>query len=129
MKENSRALLVHAPSDALEAMKLPLLDLGKRLSGEFDYIHLFVKTHKELEKEFPRLKPHLAEKGMLWVSWPKAKQLNTDLSLPKVIETCYNFGLVESTCLRVDDTWAALKFTHPKKGKTYQNSYGKLPDL
>lgn len=128
IKENSRAILVHAPADAVEAMQLPVLDVAKRLSGEFDYIHLFVKQHKELEAEFPRLKAHLAAKGMLWVSWPKGRQLGTNLTLPRVIETCYNFGLVESTCLRVDDVWTALKFTHPKKGKTYRNSYGKLPE-
>ena len=36
--------------------------------------------------------------------------------------------MVESTSLRVDDTWSALKFTHPKPGKTYRNSYGTLPE-
>lgn len=35
--------------------------------------------------------------------------------------------MVESTCLRVHDTWPALKFIHPKAGKTYRNSYGTLP--
>ena len=64
---------------------------------------------------------------MLWVSWPKGKQLGTDLALPHVIRIGYSHGLVESSCLSVDATWSALKFTHPKKGKTYNNSYGKLP--
>ena len=44
-----------------------------------------------------------------------------------VIAIGYGLGMVESTCLRVDDTWAALKFTHPKPGKVYRNSYGTLP--
>ena len=35
--------------------------------------------------------------------------------------------MVESTCLRIDDTWSGLKFTHPKPGKVYANSYGTLP--
>ncbi len=74
------------------------------------------------------LKPHLKPWGTLWLSWPKGKRLGSDLGLPKVIEIGYNHGLVESTCLRVDDTWAALKFTHPKKGKVYHNRYGTLPD-
>ena len=66
--------------------------------------------------------------GMLWVSWPKGGRLGTDLTLPTVIAIGYDLGLVESTCLRVDDTWSALKFTHPKPGKTYRNSYGTLPE-
>jgi hypothetical protein len=35
--------------------------------------------------------------------------------------------LVESKTISVNDTWSAIKFTHPKKGKVYKNSYGKLP--
>ena len=44
-----------------------------------------------------------------------------------VIKIGYDCGLVESTCLRIDDTWTALRFTHPKPGKVYTNSYGTLP--
>lgn len=62
------------------------------------------------------------------MSWPKARKSGSDLGLSKIIEIGYKNGLVESTCLRVDDTWAGLKFTHPKKGKVYDNSYGTLPD-
>jgi hypothetical protein len=64
---------------------------------------------------------------MLWVSWPKSKKLETDLAQPKVIEIGYNHGLVESKTLSVDATWSAIKFTHPKKSKAYNNSNGQLP--
>ena len=50
---------------------------------------------------------------MLWLSWPKGGRLGSNLGLPKVIKIGYDFGLVESTCLRVSDVWAGLKFTHP----------------
>lgn len=63
---------------------------------------------------------------MLWVSWPKGGQLETDLTLPKVIKIGYEFGLVERTCLSINEIWSALKFTHPKKGKKYNNSHAKL---
>jgi hypothetical protein len=53
--------------------------------------------------------------------------MGTDLALPKVIEIGYNHGLVESKTLSVDDTWSAMKFMYPKKGKAYNNSYGQLP--
>jgi hypothetical protein len=64
---------------------------------------------------------------MLWVSWPKSKQLNTDLVLDKVVSIAYSHGLVESICLSVNATWSGMKFTHPKKGKVYHNSHGQLP--
>jgi hypothetical protein len=64
---------------------------------------------------------------MLWISWPKNRQLGTDLTLPTVIQIGYGHGLVESKCLSVNSTWSALKFTHPREGKAYNNSYGRLP--
>lgn len=117
---------MNAPQQAIDAMKLPEIDIAKRLSGQFDYIHLFVNDQAEYKKQFPKLKPYLKLDGMLWVSWPKGGQLDTDLTLPKVIHIGYQFGLVESTCLSINATWSALKFTHPKKGKIYNNSHADL---
>jgi len=127
VKAGMRAFFVNAPQSALEAINLPRLDIGSELQGEFDYLHFFTTTQAELDAIFPKLKRHLKPTGMLWISWPKSKQLNTDLVLDRVINIGYSHGLVESTCLSVDATWSGLKFTHPKKGKTYHNSHGQLP--
>ena len=110
-------------------MKLPALVESPDLDGEFDYLHLFTTSQASLEEAFPTLKRHVKATGMLWVSWPKAGKLGTDLSLPIVVKIGYPNRLVESTCLSVDDTWSALKFTHPKKGKNYHNSRGALPAM
>ena len=126
IKAGSSAYFHEAPSEAVASIELPEINLAERLSGEFDYIHLFVKSQSEQESIFPKLKEHLKIDGMLWVSWPKGRQLGTDLSLPKVIKTGYEFGLVESTCLSINSVWSAIKFTHPKKGKTYNNSHAEL---
>ena len=126
IKENARAILINAPVDAKKAIELPAIKLTTRLTGEFDYIHLFVTRETELDRKFPKLKAHLKPTGMLWISWPKAKQKDTDLTLTRVIKIGYDHGLVESKTLSVNTTWSALKFTHPKKGKIYNNSYGKL---
>jgi hypothetical protein len=126
IKENSRVLFINAPSDAISEMNLPEINIAKRLIGEFDYIHLFVKNKSEYKDKFPGLKPHLKLTGMLWVSWPKGGHLESDLSLHEVIKIGYEFGLVESTCLSINSIWSALKFTHPKKGKVYNNSHAEL---
>ncbi|WP_327022903.1 hypothetical protein [Micromonospora sp. NBC_01739] len=127
VKPGSRTFFMNAPEAVHETIDLPDLVVGERLDGEFDYMHLFVITQAEMNDQFPRLKAHLRAGGMLWLSWPKGRKLGSDLTLPKVIEIGYNHGLVESTCLSVDPTWSGLKFTHPKRGKTYHNSYGTLP--
>lgn len=128
IKEGARTFLVNAPASAVEAIELPEVEVSEHLHGNFDYIHLFCVTRAEMDETLPKLKRHLKPSGSLWLSWPKGRKLGSDLGLPKVIEIGYNHGLVESTCLRVDDTWAGLKFTHPKHGKVYNNRFGTLPD-
>ncbi len=129
VKENSRAVFVNAQKEALENINLPTLQIQEKMEEELDYIHLFVKTQTEFITYFPKLKPHLKLNGMLWVSWPKGGKLGTDLNIKSVIKLGYDFGLVESTCLSINDIWSGLKFTHPKKGKVYNNSYGKLKEV
>jgi hypothetical protein len=126
LKEGTRSIFVNAPEAARAEIDPPSLDVASELAGEFGYINLFARSRAELDDVFPKLKAHLGPKGMLWVSWPKNRKLGTDLTLPKVIEIGYGYGLVESKCLSVDATWSALKFTHPKEGKSYNNSYGRL---
>lgn len=126
IKEHIRAIFINAQKNVLDGMNIPHMETADTLSGEFDYIHIFVINQNEQEKIFPKLKAHLLSEGMLWVSWPKGGQLGTDLSLSKVIKTGYQFGLVESTCLSINAVWSAIKFTHPKKGKIYNNSHAAL---
>ncbi len=126
IKQGARALFVNAPADAIDAIDLPKLDIESVLSGEFDYIHVFAITQAELHEQFPKLKKYIKTAGTLWVSWPKSGQKGTDLAITKVIEIGYDYGLVESKALSINSVWSALKFTHPKEGKTYNNSYGKL---
>jgi hypothetical protein len=126
IKEGARAFLVNAPPEVVETIDPSHLKVAKKLAGTFDYIHLFTKSQEEFDQRFPRLKAHLKSTGMLWVSWPKNRKLGTDLTLTKVIELGYNHGLVESKTIRIDETWSAIKFTYPRKGKVYKNSYGKL---
>ena len=127
IQPGSRAYLMTAPESTVTAMRLPSLEVSPQLAGKFDYLHLFTTSQADMDDNFPTLAGHLVRTGMLWVSWPKTRKLGTDLTLPEVIRIGYSHGLVESTCLSVDHTWSGLKFTHPKPGKTYRNSYGTLP--
>jgi hypothetical protein len=65
---------------------------------------------------------------MLWVSWPKGRAGGTDLTLRDVIAIGYRHGLVESKTISITAIWSAIKFTYPKPGKQYNNSYGRLAD-
>lgn len=124
----SRAFLSNIPPDVRTALHLPELDLSPALAGDFDYLHLFVTTRVDLNAAFPRFRDQLRPRGMLWVSWPKAGQFGSDLTLPDVVSIGHRHGLVDSTCLNVNDTWSALKFTWPKAGQTRVHDHARLPD-
>lgn len=126
IKPLARTIWIDAPAQARWAIRGQRLRRETALRGGFDYIHLFATTLADVEQKFGRLKKHLNEGGMLWVSWPKRKKDKSDLTLYSIIKTGYDHGLVESKVVRIDAEWSAIKFTHPRKGKVYANSYGTL---
>lgn len=130
VKPMTQALLINAPGQSVAAMRLPTLKMLKSLNEEdtFDYLHLFATTQDQMHEWFPVMRDRLHSGGMLWVSWPKGGRLGTDLTMKSVISIGYTHTMVESICLRIDEVWAGLKFTHPKPGKKYANSYGTLPN-
>lgn len=127
LTDGMRTYVRDAPHDVLESMGLPRLDVATSLSGDFDYLHLFVDTRQKLGSALPKLAGHLAPTGMLWVSWPKRRAGGGDLSLHEVIRIGDEHSLVESTTISIDTRWSAIKFTHPKVGKVYRNRYGRPP--
>jgi hypothetical protein len=127
LKTEARACLVGAPAPIADTLAASGAHVVKSLSGAFAFIHAFFERAATLDRRFPTLARHLAEGGSLWISWPKGGQRETDLSLGSVIAIGYRHGLVESKTIGVDATWSAIKFTRPRKGKAYHNSYGRLP--
>ena len=124
-----QTLLINAPEYYQKAVSewAETVDFERgKTTKRYDFIQIFCIHSSELEDLFPLCKKQLAAGGKLWASWPKARQLSTDLNLDSVIKIGYANGLVESNNIRIDDIWTALKFTHPKPGKVYNNSHAKL---
>lgn len=128
VREGARCYFLDPPDAVVLGCELPVIERPDRLSGGFDLIVAFLKSQKRMRTQFGRLRRHLQPGGALWICWPKNGQLGTDLSLARIIAIGYDGGLVESTALAIDATWSAIKFTHPKPGKVYANSFGRLPD-
>jgi hypothetical protein len=126
IKPGSETILVRAPESFIESLDDLGLNIKSRLSGKNDYIHYFFTTQQEMVEKFPKYKKYLKPEGMFWVSWPKSGKMQSDLSITSIIKIGYDFGLVESKVVSIDDTWSAIKFTFPREGKLYNNSYGKL---
>ncbi len=92
LKKGQGARLVNAPDPAPE---IPAGD---------DATILFATTHKDLGKA-PR-----APKGRLWVCYPKAGKLGTDLSRDALWQAMEKKGWEGVRLVALDDTWSAMAF-------------------
>jgi hypothetical protein len=94
------------------------LIIKERLTGEVDFIHLFVKESKVFQKEFVKSKKHLRKNGALWISWPKkSSKVSTDLDENGIREFGLREGLVDVKVCAVDEVWSGLKFMYRIKDR------------
>ena len=82
------------------------------------FVHLFAKERKALEKELKRLRPLLADAGVLWVSWPKKSSgVATDITEDVIREVSLPLGFVDVKVCAVDETWSGLKLMIRRKNR------------
>lgn len=119
IKEDQTLYLFQPPSHYHTLVGLPkTVMIKKNLSGNLDFIHLFVKDQKTFEQSFIRSAEHLRKDGMLWVSWPKkSSKVPTDLDENKIREFGLRTGLVDVKVCAVDEVWSGLKFVFRLKDR------------
>lgn len=92
------------------------LDIATTLEGRFDYLQFFTDSRAELEARFATLAGHVAEGGMLWVSWPKqSSPLAGDLTENGVRAIGLRTEFVDVKVCAVDRDWSALKFLRRRR--------------
>jgi|SRR5688500_14491838 len=86
----------------------------EKLSGKFDFIHVFVKDQKDFKSVLPASKRSIKNDGMIWVSWPKRSSgVITDLDENNIRAFGLKSGLVDVKVCAVDEIWSGLKFVIP----------------
>ena len=80
------------------------------LSGAFDWVQYFVTKRNHVEDGVGRVKAALSDGALLWVSYPKAKQLETDLNRDRLADIGRSHGLQPVSQISVDEVWSALRF-------------------
>jgi len=113
IRAQSNVALVDAPEGLIDTMQnLPdgaVVVSG--ISGRPDIICLFVKDTRALESLFPRAASALADRGKLWIAWPKKESdIRSDLSQKIVREYGLSRGLVDYKIASIDRTWSGLCF-------------------
>lgn len=85
------------------------IDRARALEKNLDLVQAFFTRRNHLEREMGRLKASLAPMGILWVCYPKAKALGTDLNRDVIRELAAKKGLEAVAIVAVDGVWSALR--------------------
>ncbi len=108
LKKGERILVLNAPAGVVLG-DLPGEAVLVREKAAGDVVLLFVTGKKELVEQLPSLKGLLNPKGRLWVAYPKAGQVNTDLNRDIIREYARTIGLEGVSIFSIDETWSALR--------------------
>lgn len=120
LKAGHRAIFVDAPAGYAQTLgPVPEgVDAKRRLVGDFDFLHVFLRRRTDVDRRLPAARRHLRPDGMLWISWPKkTSPLWQDLTGDDVRRWGLAHGLVDVKVCAVDDDWSALKFVVPVKDR------------
>ena len=120
LKDGMQAAVIAAPEqyDALiGAFPVTHVPASDRLEGDWAFLHLFCRETADLEAGLAPVFAHLAEGGMIWVSWPKkSSKLWRDMTEDDVRRVALPMGLVDVKVCAVDADWSGLKLMRRKKG-------------
>ena len=110
IKEGFRVIFLDAPAEIINTLEHDSFLFENKLNREFDYIHVFSLKRDQFERRLTEVKPFLKKTGMLWVSWPKAGKLGTDLNENIIRDIGLEAGMVDVKVAAIDETWSGLKF-------------------
>ena len=127
IKPGFRIAFVNAPIGFAKELDLPPdVTINSRSRQALDFAQMFVKSEKELTKEFSKYAKRLNPSGMIWVSWPKKSSgVSTDLSEGIVRAIGLAAGLVDVKICAVDEIWSGLKFVFRLKDRAQLKSRNK----
>ncbi|MBV7255795.1 DUF3052 family protein [Pacificimonas sp. WHA3] len=84
--------------------------LLERPRARLDHAHIFVTARQTLADHLERLRPVLADNGMVWVSWPKkASKVPSEVTGDTVRDIALPMGFVDVKVCAVDAVWSGLK--------------------
>ena len=84
---------------------------ARQADGEADLVMLFVHTPTELGERLGAAMDSVAERGSLWIAWPKGgKGARGEVTQLLVREQGMAAGWVDYKVASLDGTWSALRF-------------------
>lgn len=109
-REGAKVCVLGAPASfEAELAQAEELHRVERLGKGLDIVQAFYTRQSQLDRDKARLGAALAEKGILWICYPKAKGLSTDLNRDLIREAMADAGLDTVAIVAIDAVWSALR--------------------
>ncbi len=118
IKPEMKIVLINHPEEYYLLLETNISDQLCRKNETPDFVHLFVTSIKEFEKEMKKLKPILKKNTSLiiWVSWyKKASKIATDITEDVIRDYALQNDLVDVKVCAVSEVWSGLKLVVPVK--------------
>jgi hypothetical protein len=111
IRENDTVLLVNPPEGYLDLLgQLPEgAKIVSKATQPVEFIQVFAAKKSEMTETLRKVKPLLKEQGLLWATYPKTGQLETDLKREVVWECAEAVGMHAVAVAAVDSVWSALR--------------------
>ena len=110
IKKGAALYAIAPPKDYAALLEIPVKIAGKPPKGGADFVHLFVTSLAELDRQLPFARKAMKPDGMLWVSWyKKAAKIPTDVTEDLIRARALKTDLVDVKVCAVSDIWSGLK--------------------
>jgi Protein of unknown function (DUF3052) len=120
IKPASRVITINEPKiyRRLLGQAAKNLEFTARVKKGCDFVHLFATRRNELQKQLKKLRGHIADTGVVWVSWPKKSSgVATDVTEDAIRAAALPLGFVDVKVCAVDETWSGLKLMIRKSNR------------
>ena len=109
-KPGARVCVIGAPA-AFEAELATAKSVARaeKLEQDLDLVQAFFTRRANLKADLSRLEASIGARGILWICYPKAKALGTDLTRDVVRQLVVRAGLATVAIVAVDEVWTALR--------------------
>lgn len=87
----------------------PEIERLERPGQGLGVVQAFFTRRSQLQRELPRLRDALAERGILWICYPRSSALGTDLNRQVSRTLAARAGLRTIGAIPIDAVWTALR--------------------
>ena len=121
LKSGMSAAVTNPPDNYVQELQHDV-EVSLALTGNFDWVQVFVRDKAELDRIAPKAAKALKSESMLWISFPKgSSKIQTDLTRDKGWESVQKLDLKWVNLVSVNETWSAFALRPFKEGEKKQS--------